>query len=82
MPNPKIIWINDHTQICDRLIERLQRMQDYLDSKPDDFDGIEAKRFLLGQAHEQVTWYRQTIDAIDYVGAVAAVAHWKPGNTF
>ena len=71
MPNPKINWINDHTQICDRLDERVQRMQDYLDSKPDDFDGIATKRFLLGQAREQVTWYRQTIDALDYVGAVA-----------
>ena len=51
MPNPKINWVNDHTHICDRFDERVQRMQDYLDSKPDDFDGIETKRFLLGQAY-------------------------------
>ena len=43
MPNPKINWVNDHSKICDRLDERVQRMQDYLDSKPDDFDGITAK---------------------------------------
>lgn len=79
MPNPKINWINDHTQICDRLDERVQLMEGYLNSKPDDFDGIAAKRFLLEQAREQVSWYRQSIDAIDYVGAVA---HWKPDNPF
>ena len=49
MPNPKIHWVNDHTQICDRFNTRVQLMQDYLDSKPDDFDGIDVKRFLLGQ---------------------------------
>ena len=52
MPNHKINWVNDHIQICDRLNERVQRMQDYLDTKPDDFDGIEVKRFLLSQARE------------------------------
>ena len=71
MPNPKIRWVNDHTQICDRLDERIQCLQDYLDSKPDDFDGIATIRFLLGQAREQVTWYRQSIDGLDFVGAVA-----------
>ena len=65
MPNHKINWINDHTKICDRLNERVQLMQDYLDSKPDDFDGIATKRFLLAQAREQVSWYRQTIDALE-----------------
>ena len=71
MPNPKINWVNDHTHICDRLDTRVQLMQDYLDSKPDDFDGIAAKRFLLGQSREQVTWYRQLIEALDFVGAFA-----------
>lgn len=52
MPNPKINWVDDHTEICDRLAERIQLMQDYLDDKPDDFDGIDVKRFLLGQARE------------------------------
>ena len=46
-------------------------MQDYLASKTDNFDGIAIKRFLLGQAREQVTWYRQSIDALDFVGTVA-----------
>ena len=72
MPNPKINWINDHTQICDRLDTRVQLMQDYLASKPDDFDGIATKRFLLGQAREQVTWYRQSIDALDFVRTLSA----------
>ena len=71
MQNHKINWVNDHTQICDRLNERVELMQGYLDSKSDDFDGIAAKRSLLGQAGEQVTWYRQSIDALDYVGCVA-----------
>ena len=35
MPNLKINWVNDHTQICDRLNERVQLMEDYLDSKPE-----------------------------------------------
>ena len=30
MPKHKIQWINDHTQICDRLDERVQLMQEYL----------------------------------------------------
>ena len=40
MPNPKINWLNEHFQL----------MEDYLNSKSDDFDGFAAKRFLLGQA--------------------------------
>ena len=40
MPKHKINWINDHTQICDCFDERVQCMQDYLNSKIDDFDGI------------------------------------------
>ena len=52
MPNHTVQWVNDHTQICDRLNERVILMQDYLDSKPDEFDGIAVKRFLLGQARE------------------------------
>ena len=56
--------------------------KDYLDSKSNDFDGIETKRFLLGQAREQVTWYRQSIDAIDYVGAVACRRSLENGQPF
>ena len=82
MPNHKINWVNDHTQICDRLDERVQRMQDYLDSKPDNFDGIETKRFLLGQAREQVTWYRQSIQGLDFVGAVACRRALETGQPF
>ena len=54
MPKHTVHWVNDHTQICDRLDDRIHLMQDYLASKPDDFDGTEVKRFLLGQAREQV----------------------------
>ena len=57
-------------------------MQDYLDSKPDDFDGIETKRFLLGQSREQVTWYRQSIEELDYVGAVACRRALETGQSF
>ena len=59
MPNHKIQWVNDHTDFCDRLNARVQLMQDYLDTKSNDFDGIEVKQFLLSQAREQVPWYRQ-----------------------
>ena len=71
MSKHEVNWVNDHTQICDRLDARVQLMQDYLDSKPADFDGIAVKRFLLGQAREQISWYRQSIDALDYVSCVA-----------
>ena len=47
MPNHTVHWVNDHAQICDRLDERVQPMQAYLDSKPADSDGIAVKRFLL-----------------------------------
>ena len=57
-------------------------MQDYLDSKPDDFDGIETKRFLLAQAREQVTWYKQSIKALDFVGAVACRRALETGQPF
>ena len=50
MQNRKIEWVNNHTQMCDRLDERVQLMQNYLDSKSDDFDGIMTKRFLPCQA--------------------------------
>ena len=82
MPRPKINWINDHTQICDRFDERVQFMQDYLSGKPDDFDGIVTKRFLLGQAREQISWYRQSIKALDFVGCVACRRALETGQTF
>ena len=82
MPNPKINWVNDHTQICDRLNARVQLMETYLDSKPNDFDGIVTKRFLLGQAREQITWYRQTIEALDYVGSVTCRRALETGQSF
>ena len=68
MPKHVVNWVSDHTQICDRLHERVQLKQDYLDGKPKDFDGIAVKRFLLGQAREQVFWYRQSIDAPQFCG--------------
>ena len=33
MPHHKIHWVNDHTEICDRLDERVYLMEEYLDSK-------------------------------------------------
>ena len=82
MPKHKINWVNDHTQICDRLDERVHLMEGYLTSKPADFDGIAVKRFLLGQAREQVTWYRQSIDALDYVGCVTCRRALETGQPF
>ena len=82
MPKHKIKWVNDHTEICDRLDERVHLMQDYLDNKSKDFDGIAVKRFLLGQAREQVTWYRQSIDALDFVGCVACRRALETGQPF
>ena len=70
MSKHKVKWVNDHIEICDRLDERVQLMEDYLNGKPDDFDGIAVKRFLLSQAREQVSWYRQSIEALDYVGCI------------
>ena len=75
-------WVNDHIEICARLDERVQLMEDYLDSKPDDFDGIAVKRFLLGQAREQVSWYRQSIEALDYVGCIACRRSLESGQGF
>ena len=57
-------------------------MQDYLDGKTDDFDGINVKRFLLGQAREQVAWYRQSIEALDFVGCVACRRSLETGQSF
>ena len=82
MPRHTVHWVNDHTQICDHLNERVQLMQDYLDSKPDDFDGIAVKRFLLEQACEQMSWYRQSIEALDFVGCVACRRALETGQSF
>ena len=82
MPNPKINWVNDHTHICDRLDTRVQLMEDYINGKSDDFDGSTVKRSLLGQAREQITWYRQSIDALDFVGAVACRRALESGQPF
>ena len=57
-------------------------MDAYLDSKPNDFDGITAKRFLLGQAREQVSWYRQSIEALDFVGCVVCCRVLETGQPF
>ena len=57
-------------------------MEEYLDSKPDDFDGIAAKRFLLGQAREQVSWYRRSIEGLDFVGYVACRRALETGQSF
>ena len=40
MAKHKVKWVNDHIEICDRLDERVQLMENYLSGKPDDFDGI------------------------------------------
>ena len=77
MPKHTVKWVNDHIEICDRLDERVQLMEDYLDNKPADFDGI-----ALGQAREQVTWYRQSIDALDYVGCVTCRRALETGHPF
>ena len=82
MPKYTISWVNDHIQIGDRLDERIQLMEDYLDSKPDDFDGIAAKRFLLGQAPEQVSWYQQAIEVLDFVGCAACRRALETGQSF
>ena len=82
MPKHTINWVDDHTEICDRLDERVQLMEDYLDTKSDDFDGLAVKRFLLGQAREQVSWYRQSIDALDYVGCVTCRRALETGQPF
>ena len=82
MSKHKVKWVNDHIEICDRLGERVQLMENYLNSKPDDFDGIAAKRFLLGQAREQVSWYRQSINALDFVGAVVCRRALESGQPF
>jgi hypothetical protein len=34
MPKHTIKWVNDHTEVCDRLNARVQLMQAYLDGKP------------------------------------------------
>ena len=82
MSKHKVKWVNDHIEICARLDERVQLMENYLDGKPDDFDGIAAKRFLLGQAREQVSWYRQSIEALDYVGCIVCRRALETGQGF
>ena len=57
-------------------------MENYLNSKSNDFNGIMTKRFLLGQARELVTWYRQSIDALDFVGAVTCRRALETGQPF
>ena len=44
MQHLKINWVNDHTQICDRLNQRVQRMQDYLDSKSDNLTATTTRQ--------------------------------------
>ena len=82
MSKHKVKWVDDHTAICDRLDERVQLMESYLNGKPDDFDGIAVKRFLLSQAREQVSWYRQSIEALDYVGCIACRRALETGQGF
>ena len=73
MPNHTAPWVSEHTQICDRLDEWVPRMQEYLNRKSENFDGITVKRFLLGQAREQIAWYRRYIEALDFVGLSSVI---------
>ena len=73
MSKHKINWVNDHTPICDRLDKLGHACETTSTSKLDDFDGITVKQFLLSQTREQISWYRQSIDALDFVGCVACV---------
>ena len=82
MSKHRVKWVHDHTAICDRLNERVQLMENYLNSKPDDFEGMAVKRFLLSQAREQVSWYRQSIEALDYVGCIACRRALETGQGF
>ena len=82
MSKHKVKWVNDQIEICDRLDERVQLMENYLNSKSDDFDGIAVKRFLLGQAREPVSWYRQSIEALDYVGCIVCRRALETGQGF
>ena len=43
MSKHTVHWVNDHTEICDRLDERVKLMEDYLDSKSEDFDGVRCE---------------------------------------
>ena len=82
MSKHKVKWVNDHIEICDRMDERVRLMENYLNGKTDDFDGFAAKRFLLGQARAQVSWYRQSINALDFVGAVVCRRALESGQPF
>ena len=82
MTKHKVKWMNDHIEICDRLDERVRLMEAYLASKSEDFDGFASKRFLLGQAREQVSWYRQSIEALDYEGCIACRRALESGQGF
>lgn len=66
----KVKWVNDHIQIYDRLNERVQLMQEYIDSKSQAFDGIDSKQLLLSQIQEQISCYRESIEALDFVSCV------------
>ena len=82
MPKHKVQWVNDHTQICDRLDERVKLMQDYLDSKPNHFHGYAAKSILLNQAREQITRYRESIETQDYEECVTCQQVLEIGQNF
>ena len=64
------------------LLEKQKEEVSYHASRSPDFDGIATKRFLLGQAREQIAWYRQSIDAIDFVGSVACRRALESGQPF
>ena len=46
MSKYSVKWINDHTEICNPLDERVRLMQDYLASKFEDFAGIGSRLML------------------------------------
>ena len=83
MLNSKIKWVNDHAEICDRLDERVQLMKGYLDNKPDDFDGIAVKRFLLSQARESRCLGTGSLLTLSILSDPSpAVAPWKLDSPF
>lgn len=74
-------WITLHEKYYERFEEHMQAMHRYLATRPADFDGLAVKQYVLRQAQEILSRYREAIDKEDFTACVilhTGLESWSP----
>ena len=63
-------WLALHQKCYERFEERMQAMHRYLATRSPDFDGLAVKQYVLQQAQEILSRFREAIDEEDFTACV------------